>query len=29
MKYEEAIDILIYQALVLGRASGKSTLERS
>ena len=29
MKYEEAIDILTYQALVLGRASGKSTLERS
>ena len=29
MKYEEAIGILTYQALVLGRASGKSTLERS
>ena len=29
MKYEEAIDILTYQALVLGRASGKSTLEHS
>ena len=29
MKYEEAIDILTYQALVLERASGKSTLERS
>ena len=29
MKYEKAIDILTYQALVLGRASGKSTLERS
>ena len=29
MKYEEAIDILTYQALVLGRASGKLTLERS
>ena len=29
MKYEEAIDILTYQALVLGRASGKSTLESS
>ena len=28
MKYEEAIGILTYQALVLGRASGKSTLER-
>ena len=29
MKYEEAIGILTYQALVLERASGKSTLERS
>ena len=29
MKYEEAIDILTYQAIVLGRASGKSTLERN
>lgn len=29
MKYEEAIDILTYQAIVLGRASGKSTLECS
>lgn len=29
MKYEEAIDILTYQALILGRASSKSTLERS
>ena len=29
MKYEEAIGILTYYALVLGRASGKSTLERS
>ena len=29
MKYEEAIGILTYQALVLGRASGKPTLERS
>ena len=29
MKYEKAIDILTYQALVLGRASGKSTLERN
>ena len=29
MKYEEAIGILTYQALVLGRASGKSTLECS
>ena len=29
MKYEEAIGILTYQALVLGRASGKSTLERN
>ena len=29
MKYEEAIDILTYQALVLGRASSKSTLESS
>ena len=28
MKYEEAIGILTYQALVLGRASGKPTLER-
>ena len=27
MKYEEAIGILTYFALVLGRASGKSTLE--
>ena len=27
MKYEEAIGILTYQALVLERASGKSTLE--
>ena len=27
MKYEEAIDILTYQALILGRASSKSTLE--
>ena len=29
MKYEEAIGILTYQALVLERASSKSTLERS
>ena len=29
MKYEEAIGILTYQALVLERASDKSTLERS
>ena len=29
MKYEEAIDILTYFALVLGRASGKPTLECS
>ena len=29
MKYEEAIGILTYQAFVLGRASGKSTLEHS
>ena len=29
MKYEEAIGILTYQALVLERTSGKSTLERS
>ena len=29
MKYEEAIGILTYYALVLGRASGKSTLEHS
>ena len=29
MKYEEAIDILTYQAIVLERASGKSTLERN
>ena len=29
MKYEEAIDILTYQALVLERASSKSMLERS
>ena len=29
MKYEEAIGILTYQALVLERASGKSTLECS
>lgn len=29
MKYEEAIGILTYQALVLERASGKSTLEHS
>ena len=29
MKYEEAIGILTYQALVLERVSGKSTLERS
>ena len=29
MKYEEAIDILTYQAFVLGRASGKPTLEHS
>lgn len=29
MKYEEAIGILTYQALVLERASGKLTLERS
>ena len=29
MKYEEARDILTYQALVLGRASGKLTLEHS
>ena len=27
MKYEEAIGILTYQALVLERTSGKSTLE--
>lgn len=27
MKYEEAIGILTYQALILGRASGKPTLE--
>ena len=27
MKYEESIGILTYFALVLGRASGKSTLE--
>ena len=29
MKYEEAIGILTYYVLVLGRASGKSTLDRS
>ena len=29
MKYEEAIGILTYQALVLERASSKSMLERS
>ena len=29
MKYDEAIGILTYQALVLERASGKSTLEHS
>lgn len=29
MKYEKAIDILTYQAFVLGRASGKPTLEHS
>lgn len=29
MKYEEAIGILTYQAFVLRRASGKSTLEHS
>ena len=29
MKYEEAIGILTYQALVLERTSGKPTLERS
>lgn len=29
MKYEEAIGILTYYALVLGRANGKSTLDRS
>ena len=28
MTYEEAAGILISQAIVLGRASGKSTLER-
>lgn len=28
MKYEEAAGILISQAIVLGRASGKSTLDR-
>ena len=28
MRYEEAVDILISQAIVLGRASGKSTLDR-
>ena len=29
MKYEKAIDILTYQAFVLGRASGKPTLKHS